>query len=99
MDWLDQQPGTFPAGVQADLTSDRWTFKNPANINDGQIVTDFYPTLLRKSTWVVLGYSTVHTGVSWFVENGDLTPYKYPVGVLKASKDLVYDNGGTRIYK
>ena len=99
LDWLGQQPGTLPTGVQADLTSDRWTFKNPADIDDGQVVTDFYPTLLRKSTWVVLGYSTVHTGVSWFVENGDLTPYKYPVAVLKASKDLVYDNGGTRIYK
>ena len=99
LDWLGQQPGTLPTGVQADLTSDRWTFKNPADISEGQVVTDFYPTLLRRSTWVVLGYSTVHTGVSWFVENGDLIPYKYPVAVLKTSKDLVYDNGGTRIYK
>jgi uncharacterized membrane protein len=99
LNWLGQQHGTLPAGVQADLTSDRWTFKNPTAISPDQIVTDFYPTLLRRSTWVVLGYSTLHTGVSWFVGNGNLTPYKYPVGVLKASKDLVYDNGGTRIYK
>ena len=99
LDWLGQQHGTLPAGVQADLTSDRWTFKNPADISDDQIVTDFYPTLLRRPTWVVLGYSTLHSGVSWFVGNGNLTPYKYPVGVLGASKDLVYDNGGTRIYK
>ena len=99
LDWLGQQPGTLPAGVQADLTSDRWSFKNPGDISADQIVTDFYPTLLRKSTWVVLGYSTVRTGVSWFVGNGNLISYKYPVGVLKTSKDLVYDNGSTRIYK
>jgi hypothetical protein len=98
LDWLGGQPGTLPAGVQADLTSDRWTFKNPGTINANQVVTDFYPTLVRKKTWVILGYSTVRTGVSWFVGNGNLVPYKYPVGVLKASKNLVYDNGGTRIY-
>jgi uncharacterized membrane protein len=103
LDWLGQQPGTLPAGVQAnvqaDITSDRWTFKNPGDISASQVVTDFYPTLLRKSTWVVLGYSTVRSGVSYFVGNGNLIPYKYPVGVLKASKDLVYDNGSTWIYK
>jgi uncharacterized membrane protein len=99
LDWLGQQPGTLPSGVQADLTSDRWSFKNPGDISANQVVTDFYPTLLRKSTWVVLGYSTVRTGVSWFVGNGNLISYKYPVGVLKTSKDLVYDNGSTRIYK
>jgi len=97
--WLGQQPGTLPTGVQADTTSDRYTFKNPGDITGSQLVTDSYPTLLRKSTWVVLGYSTVHTGVSWFVYDGDLTPYKYPVTLLNTSKDLVYDNGGTRIYK
>ena len=103
LNWLGEQPGTLPAGiqanVQADITSDRWTFKNPGEISEDQIVTDFYPTLLRKSTWVVLGYSTVRTGISWFVGNGNLIPYRYPVGVLKDTKNLVYDNGSTVIYK
>ena len=51
---------------------------------------------------MVLGYSTVRTGISWFVGNGnkgDRFPYRYPVGVLKDTKNLVYDNGSTVIYK
>lgn len=97
--WLSRQPGTLPAGVQADISSARYTFKNPGDICGCQLITDIYPTLLQKSTWVVQGYSTVHTDVSWFVHDGDLIAYKYPTAVLQSYKDLVYDNGGTRIYR
>ena len=97
LDWLGQQPGALPAGVQADLTSDRWSFKNPGDISADQIVTDFYPTLLRKSTWVVLGYSTVRMGSSWFVGNVQSDFVHVSCSAWrKTSKDLVYDNGSTR---
>jgi hypothetical protein len=97
--WLSRQPDTLPTGVQADISSARYTFKNPGGICGCQVITDAYPTLLQKSSWVLLGYSTVHTDVSWFVHDGDLIGYKYPTAVLESSKDLVYDNGGTRIYR
>jgi uncharacterized membrane protein len=97
--WLGGQPDTLPAGVQADNTSDRYTFKTPSDISGGQLITDVYPTLLRKSTWTLLGYSAVHTGLEWFIQDGDFVPYRYPMPVLNTNKDLVYNNGGTRIYK
>ena len=31
--------------------------------------------------------------------DGDLVSYGYPAGLLQAAKDLVYDNGGTKIYR
>ena len=99
LDWLGDQPHILPAGVQADDTSDRYAFKNPSDISGEQLITDVYPTLLRTSTWTLLGYSSVHTGLAWFVQDGDFVAYRYPMPVLNDNKDLVYNNGGTRIYK
>jgi uncharacterized membrane protein len=96
--WLSGQPGTLPTGVQAENFSNLYYFNDPKAITS-QYVTDIYPTLLQKSTWVILGYSTVHTGIATAPINGDLITYRYPMGVLKQNKDLVYDNGGTEIYK
>ncbi len=96
--WLSGQPGTLPTGVQAENFSNLYYLNDPKAITS-QYVTDIYPTLLQKSTWVVLGYSTVHTGIATAPINGDLITYRYPMGVLKQNKDLVYDNGGTEIYK
>jgi len=45
-----------------------------------QVITNYYPTLLRQSTWVLIGTSTDQTGVAWFGIDGDLTPYRYPMG-------------------
>jgi uncharacterized membrane protein len=99
LQWLGGKPGTLPGGVQAEPFTDLFYFKNAHDIDGRQYVTDIYPTLLRKSTWVVLGYSTVHTGIATASVNGDLVPYRYPMGVLRQNKNLVYDNGGTEIYK
>jgi uncharacterized membrane protein len=62
-------------------------------------ITDIFPTLIQKSSWVVLEYSTVKTDIATAPINGDLIEYLYPKGVLNQNKDLVYDNGGTVIYK
>jgi len=99
LQWLGEQPGTLPAGVQAEDYTDRYYFTAPNDVNPDQTVTDIYPTLIRKNTWVVLGYSTVRTGVASAPISGDLVPYRYPTSVLNDNKDLVYDDGGTVIYK
>ncbi len=97
--WLGWQPNTLPSGVQADYISDRFEFKAPNAISGSQYITDIFPTLLRTSTWVLIGYSTLHTGTTVAVVNGNLVDYHYPLSVLNNTKNRVFDNGGAVIYK
>ena len=99
MQWLGGQPSTLPTDVQAESFTLPNYFKGPGEINENGEITDIYPTLIRKSTWVVLGYSTVRTGIATAPIDGDLITYRYPMGLLNRNKDLVYNNGGTVIYK
>jgi uncharacterized membrane protein len=99
LQWLGGQPAVLPGGVQAEPFTDLYYFKDPHDIDGRQYVTDIFPTLVRTSSWVVLGYATVHTGIATASISGDLVPYRYPMGALRQNKDLVYDNGGTVIYK
>ena len=79
--------------------TDRYYFQDPDNIDGKQYVTDIYPTLIRRSTWVVLGDSTVHNDVGTVSIDGDLIDYRYPMNLLRETKNLVYSNGSIVIYK
>jgi uncharacterized membrane protein len=97
--WLAGKPGVLPGGLQASYISDRFAFTGLSEWTGQQVVTDIYPPLVRQSSWVILGYSTVHDGLATTFYDGDLLTYKYPTGFLRASKNLVYNNGGAEIYK
>jgi uncharacterized membrane protein len=97
--WLGEQHGTEPIGVQAENFTDEFYFKGSNDVSGAQFITDIYPTLIRKSTWVVLGDYTVRSGIATASASGNLISYRYPMALLKQSKDLVYDNGSTVIYK
>jgi uncharacterized membrane protein len=97
--WLAGKPGVLPGGLAASFIPGRFAFTSPSDVTGQQVVTDIYPPLVRQSGWVILGYSTVHTGLAATFYDGDLLTYAYPMGFLQASKNLVYNNGGTEIYK
>lgn len=97
--WLAGKPGVLPDGVQAENFSDRFAFTAPSDVTGRQSIADIYPSLVTQSSWVILGYSTVHTGRATTYYDGDLITYLYPIGFLQASKNLVYNNGGAEIYK
>jgi uncharacterized membrane protein len=97
--WLAGKPGVLPDGVQAENFSDRFAFTAPSDVTGRQSIADIYPSLVTQSSWVILGYSTVHTGRATAYYDGDLITYLYPIGFLQASKNLVYNNGGAEIYK
>jgi uncharacterized membrane protein len=100
VDWLGTQPDTLPTGVQAETPPyDRYAFTSPASVSGSQDITDVFPTLLRKSTWVILGYNTVKNGIATTNFDGDALNYTYPLAPLQSTDDRVYDNGGTWIYK
>ena len=90
--WLESKPGVITDGVQGSYAPDRYEFTGPN-------YTDVFPPLVRQSSWVILGYSTLHTGRATTGYDGDLVTYAYPIGFLQGNKNLVYDNGGAEIYK
>lgn len=102
--WLSRQPDVLGLGVQASYRQSRFEFANagaadPQNVEGGQVVGDFYPTLVRRSSWVIADYTVIRTGVAATRVTGHIIQYKYPIGLLQSNKDLVYSNGSTEIYK
>ena len=97
--WLYGKPGTLPAGIQADANSDRFAFTAPSEVTGNQVLLDLFPTTIQTSTWVILSAPIVrHDRATTFVD-GDLISYKYPMAVLQRTKNLVYNNGLTQIYR
>jgi len=100
--WLSSQPNVASVlsnGVQAENFTYRFYFMNPSYITGGEVITDIYPTLIRRSSWVILSYTNVHTGQAVADYGGGALSYSYPAALLQAAKNLVYDNGGAEIYK
>ena len=99
VNWLAAKPGVVPSGLQASFFADRFYFTSPSDVTGAQIVSDAYPTLIQRSSWVILGYATLHTGRGTVSLDSDSVNYVYPIGVLARSKNLVYNNGGAEIYR
>lgn len=99
VNWLAGKPGVLPNGIQAEDFTNRFMFNTKAAVNGSQVITDIYPTLVRRSSWMILGYSNMHTGQATSNYDGDLLTYEYPMGFLRNTKNLVYDNGGAEIYR
>jgi uncharacterized membrane protein len=97
--WLWGKPGVLPGGVQAENFTARFAFSDEPEVTGQQFITDIYPSLIRKSGWVILGYTTIHTGQAVTYYDGDLITYAYPIAVLRNNKNLVYNNGGTEIFR
>jgi len=99
VDWLGTQPVVLSDGVQASFDPDRFTFTASSDETGSQEVTDIYPPYVLQHSWVIVGYSVMHTGRSTAAFDGDLVTYAYPIRFLQGSKNLVYDNGGAEIYR
>lgn len=97
--WLSGQNGVLPSGVQATHFSNKFLFTTPSMVTGQQFIEDAFPVLLRQHAWVILDYSIVHSGLATASYAGDLIPYRYPTGILRANKNLVYDNGAIDIYR
>ena len=101
-DWLEGKPGVSPSDLQVALggtTATPYIYSSLAGISDQQSTTDFYPVLIRRAAWVVIGYSVLRTDIAPLPVDGEILTYRYPFGLLQANKNLVYDNGGAEIYR
>jgi uncharacterized membrane protein len=97
--WLARQNGVLPANVEATHASTRFLFTTPGQVTGQQFVEDAFPPLLRQRAWVVVDYSILHTGLATATYDGDIIPYRYPVGFLSQNLNLVYNNAGVEIYR
>jgi uncharacterized membrane protein len=96
--WLAGEPGVLPDGLSAAVPA-VFSFKSPSNVSGDQVVSNIYPALIPQSGWVLLNYAIVHHDRAMINVGNDAISYAYPTGILQANKNLVYNNGGTEIYK
>jgi uncharacterized membrane protein len=100
MGWLESRlPSSVAANVQSEVVTARYTFKSFSQFTGVNVNNDIYPTLLRKNSYVFLGYSTVSGGQVSLYYNGDLITYQYPKDLLNSQKDLIYSSNGAEIYR
>jgi uncharacterized membrane protein len=107
--WLANQPGASLSDVQSSFspslpdmlpTSEVLPFTKSLDASPlGPVPTDLYPVLIQRSTWVFLDYALVRGDRAALPFDGQIVSYAYPKGILRNYKNLVYDNGGTEIYK
>ncbi len=100
--WLSNKPGVLPGGMQTTLgptTANRFYFTSPSLITGAQAMSEAYPTQILRLDWVLLPESVVHQDLATIYIDGVLINYRYPTGLLAGNKDLVYNNGGTEIYR
>ncbi|MFJ3640253.1 hypothetical protein ACIPRD_10925 [Streptomyces sp. NPDC090108] len=85
--------------VQSEVQTDRYTFSRLQTLIRGRAENDIYPVLVGSRTYVFLGSTTVTKDEATTFYRGDLVTYRYPTGLLDATKDKLYSNGGAEIYR
>jgi uncharacterized membrane protein len=100
VEWLRLRlPANGWPDVQSEMLVDRYSFPRPGQTSGHATTTDMFPTLVLPDSYVFLGYTTVHSGRATISVNGDLPTYRYPVELLLGTKDLLYTNGGSSIFR
>lgn len=96
IDWLNTSVPKSPAmRVQTDHTN----YDALHRITDAEIIRGIYPSLIQRDSYVLLTYANVHTSQSMVLWNSNIVKYTYPMAFLDDQKDLLYDNGGVRVYR
>jgi hypothetical protein len=95
--WLDGQVQNRTA-VQAEIETDRYTSYLVGDAK-ARTTADVFPTLIEKHAYVFLGYATVTIDRASVSIDGNTVTYRYPIGLLDTTKDLVFASNGARIYR
>lgn len=85
--------------VQAEVISDKVTAGRLQSVLERGVLDDFFPTELRRDSYVYLSTSNLLKRRATIFYTGDLLTYRYPVETLDRELDLVYSNAGARIYR
>lgn len=99
--WLNNLLGRVRSqDLQTDsVFVDRYTSFKVQSAVQQDLLNDVYPGLVRKNAYVFLGYAMTTKQQATAYYNGALISYKYPMQFLDDNKNLLYDNGGSKVYK
>ena len=86
-------------GVQSEVQTDRYTFTRISAYSGINSWNDIYPSMVRKNSYVFLGYGATHRSESTISYEGDLITYEYPLRFLQRVKSKVYASSGAQIYR
>ena len=98
LSYVTGNPGSADQ-VSSSIESDRYTLGRLGQFSNLNIQGNIYPGTVPKDSYVFVGYTTLvnHTATTYY--NGDPLTYVYPLDFLDNNKDLVYSNGGARVYR
>ncbi|MGE0878792.1 MAG: hypothetical protein AB7L13_20835 [Acidimicrobiia bacterium] len=91
-------PGPYVAS-DIDLQTSQPFFPFAAGVREYNNRNDVFPILVRRTSYVFMNTTDVERGAVVISDAGDLINYAYPIAFLDDNKDLVYVNGGSRVYR
>jgi uncharacterized membrane protein len=62
-------------------------------------VVGLYPETIQRDSYVYLDYNNVTTQTVIQDVGGDLLYYHFPLEFLNSNKNLIYNNGGSEIFR
>lgn len=83
--------------VHADAVASLRLISFGGGITDSQ--TDMLPSAITKEGYVYLRVANLDPGITEAVYRGRQISYEFPLRFVDTHKDLIYDNGGSRIYR
>ena len=100
IDWLAKKvQDDVNSDYQSEVQTDRFTLRTNSTFAQINTLNDIYPGLVRRDSYVYLGYANVTKLQASVSYNDSNFTYIYPISFLDDNKDLLYTNGGSRIYR
>ncbi|HUC01833.1 MAG TPA: DUF2206 domain-containing protein [Candidatus Paceibacterota bacterium] len=94
-EWLAAHQ-TSSTPIQADVVASM-RLVSFANITSANL--DIFPGTIQRESYVYLVDLNIAHDTAFYGENNTLLTYNYPLQFLNANKNLVYNDGDSRIYK
>lgn len=99
INWLENKIKIAGGYYQSEVQSDRYLPLETEYAENVDMQNDIHPGLIRKDSYVFLGFNNINNERSTALYKGNLITYNYPINFLEENKNLLYSSGGVKIYK
>ena len=87
------------AEYQSEVETERFSLNRVNFFKEVSTINDIYPGLIRKDSYVYLGYANVNKVQANISYGGSNIIYHFPIRFLDENKNLLYNNSGVKIYR